>query len=84
MKIGIQGLETLWNELDLSITPKMHILLKHTIAQDIQFGGIWDKVEDFIKKSHQDGKNALFGHLDEEPLFLPTRAGEITPQVAVK
>ena len=56
IKVSIKGLELLWNELDLSITPKMHILLEHTVEQVIRFGGISDKVEDFVEKSHQIGK----------------------------
>ena len=57
MTVGIKGLETLWIELDLSMTPKMHILCNHTIKQVKRFGGIADKVEDFVEKSHQVGKN---------------------------
>ena len=53
---AIKGLEKLWRQLDLNITPKMHILTYHTIEQVIRFGGIADKVEDFIEKSHQIGK----------------------------
>ena len=56
MKVAIQGLEKLWRELYLTITPKMHILTNHTIDQVIQFGGIVDKVEDFVEKFHQTGK----------------------------
>ena len=55
IKIAIKGLEQVWTELDLSITPKMHILLKHTVDQVEWFGGIADKVEDFVEKSHQFG-----------------------------
>ena len=55
MTVGIKGLETLWIELDLSMTPKMHILCNHTIKQVKRFGGIADKVEDFVEKSHQVG-----------------------------
>ena len=56
MKVAVKELERLWNSLDLSITPKMHILTTHTINQIIRFGGIGDKVEDFVEKSHQEGK----------------------------
>ena len=56
MTIAIKALESMWHELDLSVTPKMHILITHTIAQVICFGGIADKVEDFVEKSHQVGK----------------------------
>ena len=56
MKRSISALEKLWMQLDLSITPKFHILTTHIIEQIIRFGGIADKVEDFIEKSHQIGK----------------------------
>ena len=56
MKMAIHGLEKVWRELDLTITPKMHILTNHTIDQVIRFGGIADKVEDFVEKYHQTGK----------------------------
>ena len=56
IKMAIQALEKLWLELDLNITPKMHILTTHTLDQVIRFGGIADKVEDFVEKAHQLGK----------------------------
>ena len=49
-------LEQLWSQLDLTITPKAHILFVHTMEQVHRFGGIADLVEDFIEKSHQAGK----------------------------
>ena len=56
MKEAISTLENIWRELELSITPKFHILITHTIEQVIRFGGISDKVEDFVEKAHQIGK----------------------------
>ena len=53
---AITLLDTKWRELGISITPKFHILTRHTIEQVRQFGGIADLVEDFIEKSHQVGK----------------------------
>ena len=53
---AIKVLEGLWKKLDLNITPKMHILTCHTLDQVIMFGGIADKVEDFVEKAHQMGK----------------------------
>ena len=53
---AIKVLEGLWKKLDLNITPKMHILTCHTLDQVIMFGGIADKVEDFVEKAHQIGK----------------------------
>ena len=49
-------LENIWRDLYLSITPKAHILFIHAIPQFIVLGGIGDKVEDFVEKSHQEGK----------------------------
>ena len=56
MKEAIKVLETLWSKMDLSYTPKIHILFDHAIFQVCFFKGIADLVEDFIKKSHQIGK----------------------------
>ena len=47
----------LWRTVELSVTVKAHILFKHVVAQVKQFGGIADKVEDFVEKAHQDGRN---------------------------
>ena len=49
-------LERLWRQADMSITVKAHILFKHAIDQVKAFGGIADKVEDFVEKAHQEGK----------------------------
>ena len=35
MKVGIKVLEDIWTKLELSITPKFHILITHTIEQVI-------------------------------------------------
>ena len=56
IKVGIRVLETIWEELELSVTPKFHILVTHTVEQVIRFDGIADKVEDFVEKAHQIGK----------------------------
>ena len=53
---GIRVLEQMWNDLELVITPKVHILFRHTMIQVYHFGGIADIVEDFIEKFHQYGK----------------------------
>ena len=47
----IKELEEKWNGLELSHTPKYHILLNHTVEQERRFGGIADLEEDFIQKS---------------------------------
>ena len=49
-------LEKMWNELHISITPKAHVLFDHTLEQVIEFGGIADKVEDYVEKAHRIGK----------------------------
>ena len=51
--IGV--LETLWRQAGISVTVKAHILFKHIVDQVKQFGGIADKVEDFVEKAHQQG-----------------------------
>ena len=53
--IGV--LDTLWRKAELSVTVKAHILFKHVVDQVKQFGGIADKVEDFVEKAHQVGRN---------------------------
>ena len=55
-KKAVARLEQLWRELNMSETPKAHIIFKHTVVQYEYFGGIADKAEDFIEKSHQTGK----------------------------
>lgn len=45
-----------WNKLELSHTPKLHILLDHTFHQVIIFSEIADLAEKFVEKSHQIGK----------------------------
>ena len=56
LRKGIKVLEKLWCEMDLVITPKVHILFIHAMVQVHHFGGIADLVEDFIEKSYQIGK----------------------------
>ena len=53
---AIKMLENVWIELDMCITPKAHILFKHTVQQIRFFDGIADLVEDFIERFHQTGK----------------------------
>ena len=55
-KKAVAKLEEIWRGLNISETPKAHILFKHTVLQYELFGGIADKVEDFVEKSHQVGK----------------------------
>ena len=46
---GITKLELMWRKLDLSITPKYHVLFTHTIKQVRKYNGISVLVEDFIE-----------------------------------
>ena len=52
----LKVLESLWRQAKLSIIVKMHILFKHTVDKVKAFGGIADKVEDFVEKAHQEGR----------------------------
>jgi hypothetical protein len=45
-----------WRAMDISITPKVHIIEDHTVPQMRYHGGIGDKGEDFVEASHQNGK----------------------------
>ena len=53
---SIKKLEELWKQMDLSETPKIHLLFVHAMIQIRDFGGIADLVEDFVEKAHQAGK----------------------------
>jgi hypothetical protein len=56
VKKAVARLEQLWRKLGINETPKAHIMFKHTVQQYELFGGIADKAEDFVEKSHQVGK----------------------------
>ena len=53
---AIEELETIWRNLQLSITPKCDILFEHTMDQVRSHNGITDLVEDYVKHAHQAGK----------------------------
>ena len=55
-KRAIQVLQVMWKSLRFNVTPKAHILFTHTVEQFEKYGGIADKVEDFVEKAHQQGK----------------------------
>ena len=67
---GIQMLEFMWKKLQLSITPKCHILFDHTMDQVKSHNGIADLVEDYVEHAHQTGKqlNHLVAHISS-PFF---------------
>jgi hypothetical protein len=53
---AISAFKIQWYKLKLPITPKAHILFKHTVAfMRNTPGGIADKCEDFVEKAHQGG-----------------------------
>ena len=54
-KKAIDNLRQLWTSLDLSVTPKAHILFTHVCEQQRRLNGLADKGEDFIELSHQEG-----------------------------
>ena len=56
VKLSNYVMENMWRELELSITPKAHILFEHAVDQFEKYGGIADKVEDFVEKAHKEGK----------------------------
>ena len=48
---------TSWRELKVPVIPATHLLEDHIISQIIAIGGgIADKTEDHIERSHQTGK----------------------------
>ena len=54
---AIEMLEAFWTkELKIPLPPKGHVLYTHAANQFRDFCGIADKVEDFVEKAHQRGK----------------------------
>jgi hypothetical protein len=49
-------------KLGLSITPKVHLMFKHVRWQMENIpGGLGNKMEDWVEKQHQEGKQLQFG-----------------------
>ena len=47
----------LWRKLKLSVTPSAHLFEDHIVYQMKNIVGGWaDKSEDYIKRTHQEGK----------------------------
>ena len=40
--------------MELSVTPKAHLIFVHAADDQLKFGGLGDKIEDPIKKRHQE------------------------------
>ena len=44
-------------QLGLTVTPKVHLMLKHMERQMVEIdGGLGNKLEDWVEKQHQMGK----------------------------
>lgn len=52
---AIKASMALLRKLGLSVTPKAYVLEDHAIRQMRAFDGLWNKTEDFVERSHQDG-----------------------------
>ena len=52
----VDDVKTAWKELALSVTPKAHLLFNHAVAASRNFGGLGDKVEEFVEEMHQHSK----------------------------
>ena len=56
-RVNLIVLERLWYTLQISITTKTYVLFDHTLQQQvIDFSGIAYKVEDYVEKACQIGK----------------------------
>jgi len=51
--LHLTNLNKLWEKASLSITPKMHTLLYHSVEQMKTFQGIGDTMEDDVEMMHQ-------------------------------
>ena len=47
-------MKRLWHEMNLSETPKAHLIFEHAADDQAMFDGIGDKIEDPIEKRHQE------------------------------
>ena len=47
-------MKRLWHEINLSETPKAHLIFEHASDDQAAFDGIGDKIEDPIEKRHQE------------------------------
>ena len=55
-EVVINLLEKIWRKLQLSITPKCHIMFDHIMDQVREHNDIADLIEDYIEHAHQTGK----------------------------
>ena len=49
----IVRMQMLWNKMEISKTPKAHLLFDHAADEQIKWGGLGDKMEDPLEKRHQ-------------------------------
>ncbi len=54
---SLKNLQQLWNDANLSHTPKLHALLPHAPKQMRKFKGIGDLLEEDVEKMHQIAGN---------------------------
>ena len=47
-------MKILWLKMDLSETPKAHLIFSHAADDQQRFGGLGDKIEDPLEKRHQE------------------------------
>ena len=50
---AIKAMEKKWEEMGMSKTPKSHLLFDHALDDMKKYGGLGDKVEDFLERLHQ-------------------------------
>ena len=56
LKLVVEELYKYWREAGLSETVKVHVIVGHAVKQYIKCDGVADKAEDYLEKSHQEGK----------------------------
>lgn len=56
VEVATDMLEKVWRKLQLSITPKCHIMFDHIMDQVKEHKGIVDILEDYVEHAHQTGK----------------------------
>jgi hypothetical protein len=54
LEAAIKQAAKLWEELDMSCTPKFHLILVHALSLMRKHNGFGDMLEDDLEKSHQD------------------------------
>jgi hypothetical protein len=82
------NLRKLWQKASLSLTPKMHTLLNHSIQQMRAFEGIGDTMEDDVEMMHQISARieSRVGRMNNkgQQAFIHSKMESITSNVEVK